>query len=338
MNKRFISSCVIVFLLSHNITAMDDVPSAGKIRRTVTAATMALMLGGAAGAQDLSKPTRLVESSDERMVCPANATRLVTDAIAGRCRDDVGVRQGVCPLWGRCDTDVTQLDYHGWTPLHHAAKEGELDTVRALIECGADVTARTCDGLSPLQVAAMHGHADVAAMLVARGADINGQDRHRMNWDWYVAHCSLGDPLFLEGPCMCQRDGRGGDYRPVHMAASHGHTQMVQRLLALGADIGPQPFRDVTPLHIAANCGDAEMVRLLIAHGADPHALDCWQGLPLHGAALCGSADALAELLPYADDVDVRGMNETVRPCTMPARPAMPTRLRSCWRVVQRSM
>ena len=49
--------------------------------------------------------------------------------------------------------DVSCATADGWTPLHGAAVEGELGTVRLLLERGADPTATTNAGRTPLEIA-----------------------------------------------------------------------------------------------------------------------------------------------------------------------------------------
>ena len=49
--------------------------------------------------------------------------------------------------------DVSCATADGWTPLHGAAVEGELGTVRLLLERGADPTATTHAGRTPLDIA-----------------------------------------------------------------------------------------------------------------------------------------------------------------------------------------
>lgn len=60
---------------------------------------------------------------------------------------------------------------------------------------------------------------------------------------------------------------------PLHLAALHGHTQVVGALLGAGA--GPQPrasprLQGATPLYLAAQAGHAHTAAALLDAGADP--------------------------------------------------------------------
>jgi ankyrin repeat protein len=61
---------------------------------------------------------------------------------------------------------------------------------------------------------------------------------------------------------------------PLHIAAMHGQTGVVNRLIALGADVNAKAntygLVDYTPLDLAARFGHTEAVRALLAAGADP--------------------------------------------------------------------
>ncbi|MFQ5668658.1 MAG: ankyrin repeat domain-containing protein, partial [Candidatus Binatia bacterium] len=62
----------------------------------------------------------------------------------------------------------------GFTALHYAAREGEIEAARLLLDGGADVDQQTLgDRSSPLLVAAINGNYDLAMMLLDRGADPN---------------------------------------------------------------------------------------------------------------------------------------------------------------------
>ena len=50
-----------------------------------------------------------------------------------------------------------------------AAKSGDIEKVRELLDRGADVNSRDKDGLTPLHAAALAGHTEAAALLRQRG-------------------------------------------------------------------------------------------------------------------------------------------------------------------------
>jgi ankyrin repeat protein len=62
-------------------------------------------------------------------------------------------------------------DGHGDQAIHHAARNGDTEIVRLLIEHGADVNARGARGQTVLYCAGGHGHLDTLELLLGEGAD-----------------------------------------------------------------------------------------------------------------------------------------------------------------------
>ena len=65
----------------------------------------------------------------------------------------------------------------GLTPLAFAAREGDIDSARLLIDAGANVNQTTNYGWTPLLIATNNRHYKLASYLVERGANVNLADR-----------------------------------------------------------------------------------------------------------------------------------------------------------------
>jgi hypothetical protein len=76
--------------------------------------------------------------------------------------------------------------------------------------------------------------------------------------------------LLKKNPRLADADLGGGD-RPLHMAALHGFTPIVQTLLDAGADPNARGAERATPLHKAVINGHKQVAALLLDAGADPN-------------------------------------------------------------------
>jgi ankyrin repeat protein len=68
------------------------------------------------------------------------------------------------------DADVNAADAGGWRPVHIAAANNDLDSIKALIAQGADATVANGEGRTALSLSQEKGHREAAALLRRHGA------------------------------------------------------------------------------------------------------------------------------------------------------------------------
>lgn len=64
-----------------------------------------------------------------------------------------------------------KVNQEGWTALHYACSQIELEPAQILLDAGADANARSPNGSTPLMMAARYGGLDQLTLLLARGAN-----------------------------------------------------------------------------------------------------------------------------------------------------------------------
>ena len=91
----------------------------------------------------------------------------------------------------------------------------------------------------------------------------------------------------------------------IHDAAYEGNIEAVKQHLVSGADVNAKTGVGETPMQIAYQKGHTEIVELLIANGADGNAKGDGQ-TPLHGAAYWGSKEIVQLLIAKGVDVNAK--------------------------------
>ena len=97
---------------------------------------------------------------------------------------------------------------------------------------------------------------------------------------------------------------------PLHRAAGErGQKEIVELLIAKGADVSAKTDNGVTPLHSAADGGQKEIVELLIAKGEEVNVKSSSGYTPLHSAASYGQKEIVELLITKGADVSAKTDN-----------------------------
>lgn len=151
-------------------------------------------------------------------------------------------------------------------PLHDAARDGDVERTRQLLDQGTNVAEPDSAGEPALLIASLAGHADVVALLLERGSDIEIRNK--------------------------------GGLTALHAAAYGGHLDVVELLVAKGAAVNDDKnFYRMSPLHAAAEEGHADVIAFLLTQKADVEAKERNGYTPLSQAGWRSYWDAANLLL-----------------------------------------
>ena len=186
--------------------------------------------------------------------------------------------------------NVRAATRHGFTALHFAAREGDLESARLLLAAGVDVNIRSkpdptlkgrgpafdamrSAGSTPLLAATTRGQVTLALFLLEHGADPNIEDAGFTPLHWAAGSWEgdLSNPVF-------------GFTEPMSgIPDRRAKLELIKALLARGANPNARISRRLpgfaggyaepagaTPFFLASSVADVEVMRLLLAAGADP--------------------------------------------------------------------
>ncbi len=183
--------------------------------------------------------------------------------------------------------DVNSRNRDRETPLHnlaHYCKGADAELVKFYISKGADVNARNNEGYTPLDIAVAMSYKNIAAALHEAGGehgDPLGAELLKAAKDGDLNRVK---ELVKQGVDISFKDIFG--YTPLLVAAIWGHKEIVELLIANGANINLYSKEGSrTALHLAAEGDSKDLVKLLIDKGAYIEAKSFFGETPLHTAA-----------------------------------------------------
>ena len=189
--------------------------------------------------------------------------------------------------WQGLSMVKARLPRGAWTPLMHAARQGALDGVRALVDHGADPNLQDPDGMTALVAAIINAHYDVASLLLDRGADPNIGDMTGMAALYALVDMrTLANMQGRPAPKLVDATDTPALFRQLMAKGADPNARLSRTIIGRHHGQGdPLLSEGATPLHRAAKSLDVEMMRLLLEHGSQPLAAKADGTTPLMLAA-----------------------------------------------------
>lgn len=225
----------------------------------------------------------------------------------------------------------------GETALHKAAEQGDLESVKILIQAGARKDIKNNKGLTALDLAkkdnkiavveflqtshkaevkkiasknnyskelfkaAQGGKTKIIQNLIDKGVDFDVQDKNG-NTAYHIAaqkgRASVVKLLLSEGDIDENPTNNDGN-EPIHEAAKYDHATVIKIILDNDSDeVDAQNNNNgFTPLHYAAQAGNVKAAKMLIQYDADLDDQDNNGNTPLHLAVMAGQDMPILKLL-----------------------------------------
>ncbi|MEN6476929.1 MAG: ankyrin repeat domain-containing protein, partial [Rectinema sp.] len=225
--------------------------------------------------------------------------------------------------------DLNARNFSGEAAMHQAVRKGNRDALRYLLDRGANKEARDNRGQTPLSAAAIGARADIVQDLLSSGAEVDARENSgktplfgavesgylelvrlfvKANADILARNAAGDSPLtlaFRKGPAQVRElltpasvnRGDSEGRAPLRLLVeAHMSVELIDAVLAAGANPDGRDRFAETALHAAIRLGDYATAEKLVQIGCDPFAPN-HQGVTPAGLAMDKGADALKALV-----------------------------------------
>ncbi|XP_042907067.2 uncharacterized protein [Parasteatoda tepidariorum] len=229
--------------------------------------------------------------------------------------------------------DVNARNEDGETPLHNAARHGQLKTVLQLLEDGAELDSLSKHGESVLHVAVKNCHHEIAKSVIYHKKSsvtelqlnnyINQPNKKGETATHYASSVSKDQihyptedkdliALILQNGGSVTTETKQNCETPIHYCCKAGNEDVLKEIIAglpaskIQIACNKQSATGWSPLLYACDYGNSHVVQLLLQNGARVDVFDVEGRAGLHLGAEHGHADVIEILLNHKAFVNVR--------------------------------
>ncbi|MDX1916961.1 MAG: ankyrin repeat domain-containing protein [Rickettsiaceae bacterium] len=216
----------------------------------------------------------------------------------------------------KISSNINFFDKYGYTPLDYAYYQGQTPVLKLLVEKLIELEQKPMGQAPPnlqLFYAIKQGNWDKINELIEQNASImNLPDQSGKSFfHWAI---EAGDPAVINMLLLREEYPKSQTLEvldnkrraPLFIALESGSPEVVEILLAQGADINSRNQKGLTPLHVAVVNNDIEMISALLTRGPDLEAKEEYGYTPLHIAIEKGNLNAVNLLLEKGANLETK--------------------------------
>jgi ankyrin repeat protein len=169
------------------------------------------------------------------------------------------------------------FQWAGISPIHLAAKDGDVQAIAYLTKLGENVNLKSLDGTTPLHYAALENQLGAVIYLISQGAEVNaknGSDETPLHWAAWCKNVDISKILIEKGANLERKDKRG--LSPLLLACLLRNFEVGKLFLLKGANVNSHSNLGEGPLHKLFSVFlkkpplrlDRDFIQMLIASGA----------------------------------------------------------------------